>query len=102
MKVFAWNEEKNRRLLLERGISFDEIFDTVVNNGYFDNISHVNPRKYRGQRLMIILYNEYVYLVPYMRTGNKFFLKTIYPSRKFTKLHRSLKLEGYEKTKTRL
>ena len=36
---------------------------------------------------MVIEIDAYVYLVPYVQEGQNIFLKTIYPSRKYTRIY---------------
>jgi uncharacterized DUF497 family protein len=102
MKVFAWNEEKNRWLIATRGVSFDDVMKVVKEQGYFESICHINPKRYPNQRIMLVRLHGYIYLVPFVKVKEKYFLKTIYPSRKLTVLYRNLRKEGYDKTKTRL
>jgi len=37
--------------------------------------------------MFVIRIHDYVYLVPYVENQNEFFLKTIIPSRKFTRMY---------------
>jgi hypothetical protein len=50
-----------------------------------DDIIHPNKTGYPNQRIFILRIEDYVYLVPYLETEEEVFLKTIIPSRKFTK-----------------
>ena len=88
MKVFNWNAEKNQQLILERDISFEEAIFFIQNNGLIDDIVHPNSEEYPNQKIFIVDINDYVYLVPYVENEHEIFLKTIIPSRKFTKLYR--------------
>lgn len=85
MKQFDWNADKNQLLILERGISFEEIVFAILSGGLRDDISHPNTEKYPNQRLFIVEIDGYVYLVPYVEAQEQIFLKTIIPSRKATK-----------------
>ena len=51
------------------------------------DIVHPNDSNYPNQRIFVICIREYVYLVPYVERDDEIFLKTIIPSRKFTKLY---------------
>ena len=84
-KNFKWNEEKNSRLKVERGISFDEIVWHIVEGNVLEVYDHPNQQKYNGQRVFVINVNNYAWLVPFVETGDEVFLKTIIPSRKVTK-----------------
>lgn len=85
MKYFDWDEEKNRKLLRERGISFEEIKVAVESGKVLDIFSHPNQKSYPGQKIMVVEIDRYVYLVPFLEDAQKYFLKTIFPSRKATK-----------------
>lgn len=87
MKVFNWNPEKNRQLIQERGRSFEEAVFHIENGGLLDDISHPNAVEYPRQKIFIVAIDQYAYLVPYVETDDEIFLKTVIPSRKFTKLY---------------
>jgi hypothetical protein len=40
-----------------------------------------------NQRSFVIDIDDYIYLVPYIENEEEIYLKTIYPSRKFTKIY---------------
>lgn len=48
---------------------------------------HPNQSKYAGQRIMVIVMNNYACLVPYIENNEEIFSKTIIPSRKATDLY---------------
>lgn len=85
MKYFAWNNEKNQRLKVERGISFEEIAFHIEKGDLLEIVEHPNPEKYQGQRVFVVNVEGYAYLVPFVETEYEVFLKTIIPSRKATK-----------------
>ena len=85
MKFHEWSLEKNEKLKKERGVSFEEIIIIIKENRHLDQIENPNTKKYPGQKIYILEINNYVYLVPYVETTEKVFLKTIIPSRKLTK-----------------
>jgi uncharacterized DUF497 family protein len=87
MKIYNWNAEKNEQLIVERGISFEEIVFYIENNGLLDDIAHPNSQDYSHQRIFIVAVESYVYLVPYIENKDELFLKTIIPSRKFTRIY---------------
>lgn len=87
MKIYNWNAEKNEQLIVERGISFEEIVFYIENNGLLADIAHPNSQDYSHQRIFIVAIESYVYLVPYVENKDELFLKTIIPSRKFTKIY---------------
>jgi len=85
MKFHNWNEDKNNQLKNERGISFEEIIFSIENDHVIKIIEHPNKRKYPNQKMYVIDYNNYYYLVPFAETDTEIFLKTIIPSRKTKK-----------------
>lgn len=85
MKPINWNADKNRKLIEERDISFEDIVFALQSGGFVDDISHPNKEKYPSQRIFVVAIDDYVYLVPYVENNDEIFLKTIVPSRKATK-----------------
>ena len=83
-KTYQWNNEKNRLLYEERGISFERIVIAILGDELLDIIAHHNPEKFGHQRIFVLNINEYVYLVPFVENDDVIFLKTIIPSRKMT------------------
>lgn len=47
--------------------------------------SHPNPEKYPEQRAMVVAWDGYAYLVPFIAEADHYFLKTVIPSRKATR-----------------
>ena len=91
MKTFNWNSEKNQDLIINSNVSFEQVIYYLENGGLIDDISHPNITDYPNQQIFIILIVNYVYLVPYVETDDEIFLKTIIPSRKFTKKYFGVK-----------
>ena len=87
MKIYNWNSDKNRDLILGRNVSFEEAIFHIEHGGLLDDIAHPNAADYPNQRVLIVCIKEYVHLVPYVESEDEVFLKTIIPSRKFTKLY---------------
>ena len=82
MKYFNWNSEKNRKLIKERGVSFEICLVKIESKDVLDILNSVN---YPNQKIFVLKIDDYVYLVPFVENKNEIFLKTIIPSRKFTK-----------------
>ncbi len=59
-----------------------------------DIIEHPNQEKYKEQRCYVVDIENYVFIVPYVESEQSIFLKTIFPSRKYTKmyLHRRINM----------
>jgi len=87
MKIYNWNAEKNEHLIRERGVSFEEVVFYIENGGLLDEIAHPNNQVYSHQRIFVVAIGTYVHLVPYIENEEEIFLKTIIPSRKFTKVY---------------
>jgi hypothetical protein len=85
MKPFDWNEEKNKWLKRERDVSFEQVVFSVENGVLLDVIRHPNQTKYKGQCVYVVEIEGYAYIVPYVEDDDVIFLKTIFPSRKYTK-----------------
>ncbi|MFH1900329.1 MAG: toxin [Patescibacteria group bacterium] len=85
MKYFDWDNQKNKRLKTERDISFEDCLVAINEGKLLATIDHTDKKKYPHQKIFIINISNYVYLVPFVEDEEKIFLKTIIPSRKFTK-----------------
>jgi len=85
VKPFRWDPEKNERLKAGRGISFEEIVLAVEEGGLRDILVHPNQKRYPGQVVLVVVYREYVFLVPSVEERESYFLKTVIPSRKATR-----------------
>ena len=82
MDGLRWNPVKNEWLRITRGASFSDLAD----HGRFLGTRHHHKRA--DQWVMLFEYRGYVWLVPYVRDRKGKLLKTLYPSRKHTKLYR--------------
>ena len=87
MKIYNWNPDKNQELIVGRSVSFEEAIFYIENGGLLDDITQPNASDYPNQRIFVICIKEYVHLIPYVESDDELFLKTIIPSRKFTKLY---------------
>lgn len=85
MKLFRWATEKNELLKSARGVAFESIVVAVESGGLLDILAHPNQTKYPNQRVMVVSFDGYVYLVPFVEEAEYFFLKTVIPSRKATR-----------------
>ena len=85
MKVFNWSPEKNEWLKGERGISFEIVVSQIEAGNILDILEHPNEDRYSEQRVFVIEFEEYAYLVPFVEDEDEVFLKTIIPSRKATR-----------------
>jgi uncharacterized DUF497 family protein len=82
MKYLNWDPDKNEILKRERGISFEEIAYLIES----DQVIGIeeNPR-YSNQKMYVLEIDNYAIIVPYVENNDDIFLKTAFPSRKYTK-----------------
>lgn len=81
----VWDEEKNKKLKAERGISLEEIAQIVLAKKYLAVLE--NPAR-PTQMIFVLRYKEYTHVVPFIIDAhNTIVLKTAFPSRKFHKLY---------------
>ena len=82
MKYLNWDPQKNEIIKQERGISFEEIA-YLIESGQIIGIEE-NPRR-PNQKLYILAIENYAFIVPFVEDDKEIFLKTAFPSRKYTK-----------------
>ena len=87
MKPYRWPTTKNEKLLAERGLTFEQLVVAIESGGLLDVVNHPNPRKYPRQLVFVVEVEGYVYLVPFVEEDEYYFLKTVIPSRKATRLY---------------
>jgi len=97
VKYFDWNDAKNAQLREKRGIGFEDIVFHIERGDLLDILDHPNPDRYAGQRIFVVLHEDYVYLVPFVEDEQALFLKTIIPSPKAAKQYLS---EEFHKDET--
>lgn len=78
MKELRWNLLKNERLKNTRGVSVDEL----VNSELISVLKH--PTR-ENQKIMLFKHKSYIWVVPFVEGSDYYFLKTLYPSSKYTK-----------------
>lgn len=81
-KYLNWSSEKNEILKSERGISFEEIA-YLIESGRILAIEENSARPH--QKVYILEIDGYAVIVPFVETENEIYLKTAFPSRKYTK-----------------
>ena len=85
MKAFRWSSEKNGLLKAERGLCFENVVVAIDSVGLLDILEHPNAEKHPRQQVLVVAFDNYVYLVPFVEEDDYYFLKTIIPSRKATR-----------------
>ena len=99
MTYFDWNNGKNELLKKERNISFEEVILAIEKNRLLAVLEHPNQKKYPSQQIYIVEIDNYAYVVPFVETEEKIFLKTIIPSRKMTKIYLTGDKNGKSETR---
>ena len=84
MKYFNWDDNKNDLLKQTRDISFEEIILSLANNKLLEVVEHSSRQKYPNQKMFVVEVRNYAYIVPFVEDDEKYFLKTIFPSREAT------------------
>jgi len=82
MKYLNWSSAKNETLKRERGITFEEIA-YLIESGRIIGIEE-NPGR-SNQKMYILEIENYAVIVPFVENDIEIFLKTAFPSRKYTK-----------------
>ncbi len=83
---FDWSNEKNRQLINERGVSFEDVVAAIEHGRLLDVRRHPNQDRYPVQMVYYVEIDDYVYVVLLVvRSDGSPFLKTIIPSRKATR-----------------
>jgi hypothetical protein len=82
MKYLNWNSDKNELLKQERGICFEEIA-YLIEAGLVIGIEE-SPG-YPNQKMYVLEIDNYAIIVPFVENDDEIFLKTAFPSRKYTK-----------------
>jgi hypothetical protein len=81
--TFDFDKEKNELLYRKRGVNFQMVISSIADNGILLDFDHPNRQKYSKQKVLVVEIEGYAYCVPYVVNGSTWFLKTIYPSRRF-------------------
>jgi predicted DNA binding CopG/RHH family protein/uncharacterized DUF497 family protein len=78
-----WDEAKNRKLKEERGISFEDVAQIILDGKYLEILENpVHPE----QMIFVVGYRAYTYAVPFIIDAeDNIVLKTVFPSRKLHK-----------------
>jgi len=84
-KTYNWNSLKNQHLIQQRNISFEDIVLNIHLGNELAIYDHPNQERYPGQKISVVIVENYAYLVPFVENSEEIFLKTIIPSRKATK-----------------
>ncbi|MBI4247979.1 MAG: toxin [Elusimicrobia bacterium] len=87
MKPIRWNQDEDEWLQANRGIGFDLAALKIGSGEIIALTEHPNKARYPHQKVYVLEFHGYAYLVPFVETEDGLFLKTIFPSRQATKLY---------------
>jgi hypothetical protein len=80
MKRIRWDLSKSEELKKTRGVSFEEMICSEL------VAVKKHPRKHH-QSILLFKFRDYIWVVPYVESKDEMFLKTLFPSRKYTKIY---------------
>ena len=79
MKEIRWALLKNESLKKTRGTSFEDLVNSKL-------IKVMKNPKRINQNMMLFEYKKYIWVVPFIVEKDHYFLKTLFPTRKYTKI----------------
>lgn len=94
MTDLRWALSKSEELKCARGVSFEEIIHAEL------LAVKQNPSR-PNQNILLFKLKDYIWVVPYMEREGEIFLKTLFPSRKYTKVWRQENWHETNKTRPR-
>ena len=54
-----YDEKKNEKLFLQRGVTFSEVIDKIYNDEILLEMKHPNEKDYPHQRIFVVEINKY-------------------------------------------
>ena len=88
---YDWDSKKNEFLKANRGISFEAVIVHLGRGDLWKVSDHPDQSRYPGQRILFVIVDDYVHMVPVEIRGDTLWLVTIIPSRKATRQYREEK-----------
>lgn len=85
MVVYAYSREKEELVKRKHGVSFEEVIRALDKKKILAKFAHPNHKKYPNQYVFVVEVGGYAIIVPHVEQDETIFLKTAYPSRKYTK-----------------
>jgi len=83
---FRFDALKDRHLVETRGVSFHDAIDAIAGGKLLELFDNPNQRSYPGQLILVVSIHDYPYCVPADVSGDVYYLRTVYPCRKFKHL----------------
>ena len=83
---FRWNAEKDIKLREEKWIGFMDLIMAIDNWSLLDTQRNTS-QNHLDQEIFLISFDNHIFVIPfvYEPESDTFFLKTLFPSRKYTK-----------------
>jgi len=75
VRDFDFSADKNKKLLADRGIGFEQVIHELKANKELDIVKHPNKDKYPDQKVFIVEIEKYVYAVPFIQKGDCYFFE---------------------------
>ncbi len=94
---FLWSPVKSAQLLVERGISFEQVYEAIENGFLIKDEPHPDRERYPNQRIFTVILDGYACIVPYVTDNETIFLKTVFRSRKAHKQYAGVQKDGQSK-----
>lgn len=82
---YDWDPKKNESLKASRNISFEAVIVHLGRGDVWRVADHPDQTRHPGQRLLFVVIDRYVYIVPFEIRGDVIWLVTVIPSRKATR-----------------
>ena len=83
---FHFDEAKNRRLLAGRGVSIYDVIDAITGGDLLEIVKNPNQNSYPGQVILVVKIKDYPHCVPVDVRGDVYYLRKVFPCRKFKHL----------------
>jgi len=85
--LHTWDFDKNTFLKEHRNISFERIIIAIEQGDLIDILEHPDQSKYDGQKLYVVLIENYCWVISFKDNEDKSIRKliTAFPSRKLTR-----------------
>ena len=82
-----WSPVNNEELKRRYGFGFERILVALSEGALLENRTHPNGTRYGRQRQLIVEVDRYAWVVPFVSEGAIVFFKTMFPSRKATRMY---------------
>jgi hypothetical protein len=86
MKKVSWNSEKAKALRSDptrAHVSFEDCVVALGSGGHLATVPNLS-KNFPNQQMYVLKIKNYVHCVPFVEGDDEVFLKTIFPSRKYT------------------